>query len=445
MSKHQITRNQPLALAAVLFGVLAVPVSAQNRPVPIAVPEKRFTIPPDVPTPVVVQTQPDAACELHPAGTNDPSQAMKLYGNMEGYVRFHFTPKQDSPDVRLQLDCTSTAVTVHPLYLHIADAPADGMPAPDSVVPAPKGSKVRPGLTDEAARQFSDDEILARGYPPRPDPSEAPADYAKWLANVAQPVTMLPAHSRNRADIHHSSGVQESIAGKTNSHWSGFVASGSTGTYKSVVGEWRVPPAIGEVSTSTYSSVWVGLDGYTTTDLVQAGTEQDVVDTPIGLLANYFVWTEVLPNQPTEQEQFSVSSGDLVSANVYVGDSTGRINPNGGYAWLAVTDHTTGQAVYNVSVKMAATFLANSAEWIVERPLLSSGFPELSNYGSFGMVGADVLTSSGSAMVPYTKVVNNQITMRESNTPQPDNNVLSTVSLVSGQADWMNFFWKNYH
>src|ERR1035441_5752310 len=90
MSKHQLLDNVHLAassrtnhsglltLTALLLGGLAVPVSAQNHPLARVAPERQFTIPPDVPTPVVLMTEPDAACDLHVAGVNDPSHTMRL-------------------------------------------------------------------------------------------------------------------------------------------------------------------------------------------------------------------------------------------------------------------------------------------------------------------------------------------------------------------------------
>jgi len=167
MSKHQVVRKVRFAAcAAIVIGGLTVPASAQNPGAPRRVPEKQFTIPPDVPTAVVLPAEPDAACDLHAAGVNDPSHTMRLYGNIEGYVRFHFTPNQDIQDAHLQMDCTtSAAVTTHALHLRIAETPTADMPTPESVPPAPKGSKVRPALTDEAAQQLSDEEIIAQGYP----------------------------------------------------------------------------------------------------------------------------------------------------------------------------------------------------------------------------------------------------------------------------------------
>jgi hypothetical protein len=97
MSKYQMIHNAPIAAcAAILMSGLAVPASAQNA---VTAPEQRFTIAPNVETPIVLQTQPDAACDLHLAGVTDPAQNMRLYANEEGYVRFHVRSKQDAEEV----------------------------------------------------------------------------------------------------------------------------------------------------------------------------------------------------------------------------------------------------------------------------------------------------------------------------------------------------------
>jgi hypothetical protein len=460
MTKRHIQKqNGWLALAAVL---LAGSASAQNRPMPRTAPERHFTVRPDIPNPVVLQTEPDAACDLHAAGVNDPAHTMRLYGNIEGYVRFHFTPIQDIQDVYLQLDCTTqAAVTNHPLHLRIAQTPTEDMPAPQGSIPAPKGSTIRPALTDAAARQLSDEAVIALGHPPRPDATAAPEAYAAWLDQVSRPVTILPPHSVTRADISHSppsvnradishspQNVRATLSTTPSTIWSGFIALVGTGffnSFGSVDGSWRVPSVRIGPSGQGYSSVLVGLDGWITMDLVAAGTEQDAVYFPgIGSIANYYVWTQVQPTQSNSQEVFSVNSSDLILVNVWVGDSAGQLNIHGRYAWFSIGDSTSGQEIFG-STPLGKDFLfsATSADWIVGR---SSSLYDLPDYGTFGMVNADFFAPGSEKGIPYSNAAQLQpVTMRELNMTYPDNNVLSTVSTVSGHPDWMTFFWKNFH
>jgi hypothetical protein len=464
MSKHHTIHNVHLAgssrtnhsglltLTALLLGGLAVPASAQNRPMARVAPERHFTIPADVPTPVVLMTEPDAACDLHAAGVNDPSRTMRLYGNIEGYVRFHFTPKQDTQDAHLQLDCrTQEAVTTHSVHLRIATSPTEDMPAPERSVPAPKGSKARPALTEEAAPQLSDEDITAQGYPPRPNTTESPEAYARWLDRVSRPATILPPHSVSRSGISHSPrNVTANL--NTSVNWSGFVAQGGTGSYKAVYGTWVVPYVSGDpgLQEPCYSLVWVGLDGYTSNDLDQAGTEQDATDMfPFRTATNYYAWTEVIPHQSI-QEIFNLNPGSTFSVVVYVGDSKGNIDPTGDYAWFNLVDVNSGQE-FNTPTKLEKGFgfTGNSAEWIVERPCLgncgstSPIYPEFAEYSIVQITSASVLT--GTKVIPYGTAENQQLTMRASYLPQPDNNVLSTVSSVTGSADSMKFLWKNFY
>jgi hypothetical protein len=459
-ASSRTNRGGLLSLAALLLGSLAVPASAQNRPVARVAPEKHFTIPSGARTAVVLQTEPDAACDLHAAGVEDPSQAMRLYGNIEGYVRFHFTPNSDIEDAHLVLDCTGQeAVTSHPLHLHIAASPTDDMPAPEGSVPVPAGSKTLPALTAEAAGQLSDEDIDAQGYPRRPSAIEAPAAYATWLRLVSRPMTILPPHSVTRSDVSHAlQGVTEGPA--NNSHWSGFADTGVPLEYTAVTAEWNVP-AVWNGCTYCYSSAWAGLDGAPTVanqDVVQAGTEMDSLSMGSGTATNYYAWTEAYPQQPTAHEVFSVSPGDPIFVFVYVGDSKGNITPVGSYAWFLIQDLTNGHLFLgNTKLGSSFGFLGTSAEWIVERPYVNNGFPQLSDYGSLLIYDATFIPFGGSTSIPYAAATNSslnvfapfsqiqQLTMTGSYwAPWYDNNVMSTV-VQDNPNTCMTFYWRNFN
>ncbi|MGH1552821.1 G1 family glutamic endopeptidase [Streptomyces sp. L7] len=76
----------------------------------------------------------------------------------------------------------------------------------------------------------------------------------------------------------------------SSTNWSGYAATGSTGAYTSVTSSWT-QPTVTCGSATTYSSFWVGLDGYSNSALEQTGTEADC----IGGKATYGAWWEVLP------------------------------------------------------------------------------------------------------------------------------------------------------
>jgi hypothetical protein len=436
-----------LTLMAISLGGLAVSALAQNSAAPAIALEKGFTIPANVQTPIVLQTSPDAACDLHAVGVTDAAHTMRIYANADGYVRVHAMPTQESqPDVRVQLDCTTGgAVTTYPVHLHAGSSPTADMPAPQTSVPVPQGAQVLPGLTENDAQQLSDQDLITRGYPKRPDAVASPAKYSKWLDLVARPITLLPPHSVSRSDISHAPiNVNVQNGTDNNANWSGYELQGKADSYVWVNGEWNVPSiTIGESGNITYSSMWVGLDGNGTSDLVQAGTEQDYVDIALFQFASYSAWTELLPNQPTSQGvSLSINPGDDIDVGVWVGDSNTITDFHGGYGWFYLQNKTQGQAV-RISTPLSGTHFGGSeAEWVLERPTVSGSYAELSCYIIAIMTNAYASPVVGPT-IPANPASNLQLIMYNRDNNHPDNNLLS--SSLPGGTETIFFMWHNFH
>jgi hypothetical protein len=417
--------------------------------------DQAFTIVPNTQTAVVVRAQPDAACDLHAEGIADASGSLKLYANEQGYVRVHVTAKDQSVEVsRLQLDCTAAgAVMTYPIQLRVAFAPTDAMPAPQTEVPTPAGSKILPPLTAEDARWLSDQDLRRLGYPARPDPTTSADRYAKWLARLSEPLILIPVHSPISSDVYHQTVNVE--ASSHNNNWSGYIAQGGNHSYMMVLGEWAVPELrAADPNNSTYSSLWIGLDGYNLTDLVQAGTEQDVLKTATGLyIAHYYAWTEILPNQPTSDpvpnSVLSIDGGDEIETVVWVGTANGTPNPYGTYAFFYFYDWTQHKA-YGVSMSLGSMhFNGQDAEWIMERPELGGGpeakggsFALLSDYGSAAIADAYALKSSD-VWESAQAASNAQLWLYNNDYDGQDNNLLSSAELDG--VDYILFYWNDFH
>jgi len=82
-------RRYLIALAAFLLSNVAVPVMAQTAPGMKLAAERSFTVVPDVSTPIVLKTLPDAVCDLHGEGAGANGSGMKFYANGEGYLKIH--------------------------------------------------------------------------------------------------------------------------------------------------------------------------------------------------------------------------------------------------------------------------------------------------------------------------------------------------------------------
>jgi hypothetical protein len=176
-------------------------------------------------------------------------------------------------------------------------------------------------------------------------------------------------------------------------NWCGWALANPGVAYAYVEGNWIVPtvtPQPGDLIHWEYdfSSMWVGLDGLNTNDVVQAGTEQDTYTFPGVSAAKYSAWTENFPAN-TLPAQVSVNPGDNLYVSVWVGTANATLSTSGGYGWYYLYNATKGTVSYTSS-PLAYPFTAATAEWIVEKPTvlgLPAGYG-LANFGNAKMLDA---------------------------------------------------------
>ena len=136
--------------------------------------------------------------------------------------------------------------------------------------------------------------------------------------------------------------------------------------FTSVTGSWTVP-GVSRTKHASYSSNWVGIDGFNNSNLIQTGTESDSVNGA----ARYDAWWEILPAAETVIPSISVHPGDVMTATITKGS---------GSSWtITINDTSTRQSfttVQNYSGQQT------SAEWIEEAPSVGGRIATLAHYGS---------------------------------------------------------------
>jgi len=130
-----------------------------------------------------------------------------------------------------------------------------------------------------------------------------------------------------------------------------------------VTGQWTVPD--GGLLPPGVASTWVGIGGFGTSDLIQAGTIED--STPLAGFVDggsYAAWYEILPDSPV---YFTGCNGDP-NCTVAPGDNiTTTITWLGGNSW---TIHMGSSRGWNKDIPIQYASSRSSAEWIHEAPSL---------------------------------------------------------------------------
>lgn len=217
----------------------------------------------------------------------------------------------------------------------------------------------------------------------------------------------------------------------TSLNWSGYVAATNlqhpaNKSVTNVYGSWTVPTVLSS-SAHTYSSFWVGIDGYRSGTVEQIGTEHDWVN---GKQLNY-AWFEMYPQGAYELVGFPVNRGDVMAGQVkYMGQDVFQ---------LIIINYTKNTyAVIPSSYTKNKNALRSSAEWIVEAPSSSQGVLPLANFQT------GFLTNCSATINGITGGMNNHHWMYDSLTMTSQNgSPIKAVpsNLTNGTS--FNVTWKH--
>ena len=176
--------------------------------------------------------------------------------------------------------------------------------------------------------------------------------------------------------------------GWSSPNWSGYAV--TNGPYASVSGTWNVP-AVNRSPKATYSSSWVGVDGFSNSSLIQTGTEQDYY---LGA-AHYSAWWEIPPAAAVVIDSLPVHPGDTMSATI--------TKSPGSRIWtITLTNTTTGRTFSTVQRYGGP---GGSAEWIQEAPTVGdtiaalAAFSPVTFHGTVNGRSPRLRVSNGGALI----------------------------------------------
>jgi len=214
------------------------------------------------------------------------------------------------------------------------------------------------------------------------------------LAQVpaAQPATAVLAprqHAPRKVLGLHPDRVIDNVTVSESTNWSGYAVTGSG--FTNAKGSWTVPSVNCSTTPNTYSSFWVGIDGWTSSTVEQTGTDSDCS----GTTPSYYAWYEFYPKGSYLISSVPVSPGNQISAEVVY---------SGSEFTATITNVSTGKS-FSIKAKVNRA-KRSSAEWIAEAPCCTNGggILPLSDFGtvdfgqdSTGVSGTNEATDSSAS------------------------------------------------
>ncbi len=153
-------------------------------------------------------------------------------------------------------------------------------------------------------------------------------------------------------------------------------------TFTGVSSYWTVPAVVPSAGPQ-YAAAWIGVGGVGSSQLIQTGTTSETT----AYSTSYFAWYELLPAASVTIAR-PVSPGDVMLAVVR--------QTSVGIWFIGIEDVSQGWTVEGTVTYTAG--LADSAEWVVERPEVNSALSSLADFQSvrfhdLRLAGSDLTTS----------------------------------------------------
>jgi Peptidase A4 family len=211
----------------------------------------------------------------------------------------------------------------------------------------------------------------------------------------------------------------EATNNNANETWSGYVDTGSKGTFQSTGIVFNQPPTVGSCP-GAETSMWTGLSGYPTAPLDQAGTA--IGGRGIG---EDQAWYEIAPDEGAIVLPLLATPGYKVEVKVVHGAGNEMHGS-------VINLHTGASEPFKQSSTEA--FNGNSAEWIAERPTYENPSP-LADFVQWDVIEA---WSNGNRTFGPWHYTNEALDMHYGST------VLDATSGLSSQESGLEFY-VNWH
>jgi hypothetical protein len=165
---------------------------------------------------------------------------------------------------------------------------------------------------------------------------------------------------------------------ESSDNWSGGVVYAPAGqSFTCVQGDWVVPNVYAPTQKQWYYCAnWIGLDGDGSSDVCQAGMICSIYQNGSSITRTIYPWHEWAPASWVEITNLAISPGDMITMLIST-QGAGSTS-----ATISFANTTSGLATsYTITAPGTTTLSGNSAEWIVETPMINGALTEMPDYG----------------------------------------------------------------
>lgn len=231
-------------------------------------------------------------------------------------------------------------------------------------------------------------QLVVHRLPRRPDARTEPRLAQLWERVIGRTRLWIPPEFEHRENISHGplrptrSGRtrakvdQLGVSNATSSNWSGAASfAPANKPYRFVGGQWTVPSPNAPNDGTYYASEWVGIDGWNSSDVLQAGTETQVTKILFFTFSQVYTWWEWFPAGEVKITNLPVSPGDVMYCLICADSTT--------HATVSFSNQSTGVGTrFDITAPSRTALTGNVAEWIVERPTVNGSVANLTDYAA---------------------------------------------------------------
>ena len=231
-------------------------------------------------------------------------------------------------------------------------------------------------------------QLAAYRLPPRPDAKAEPRLRALWDRVMSRTRLWITPEFEHHEHITHGPARGEGrrpvstraraagVANATSSNWSGAAVFSPEGKpYRFVGGQWTVPSPNTRAAGTYRASEWVGVDGWNSGDVMQAGTETQITKMLFFTFTQVYTWWEWFPAGEVKIGNLPVSPGDVMYCLICA-DATN-------HATVYFTNQSEGVGTrFEITPPSNTALTGNVAEWIVERPSFGGVVSNLTDYAA---------------------------------------------------------------